>query len=77
MKQPDVSAALDRVLANLRSLDRSAKTWLDAKSETMTRLCATERGEEFTRRDVVKAHLYIGAVFVIMCVAGWLEGGAA
>lgn len=72
-----MSAALDRVQANIRSLEKKAGEWLDAKSETMTRLCATERGEQFTRRDAVKTHLYIGAVFVIMCVAQWVEGGAA
>ena len=76
MTQPDVSAALDRVLANIRSLSDKSKTWLDAKSETFTALCGTE-GEEFTRRDVLKAHLCLAGLFVIMCVASWLEGGAA
>jgi hypothetical protein len=74
MTQPDVSAALDRVLANIRSLSDKSKTWLDARSETFTALCGTE-GDAFTRRDVVRAHLYLIGVFAIMCVAGWLEGG--
>ncbi len=76
MTQPDVAAALDRVLANIRSLSDKSKQWLDTKSETFTSLCATEAGEEFTRRDAVRAHLYLIGVFIIMCVAGWLEGGA-
>ncbi|MBP3510590.1 MAG: hypothetical protein J6K19_00920 [Prevotella sp.] len=75
MTQPDAAAALDRVLANIRSLSDKSRTWLDAKSETFTALCGTE-GDTFTRRDVVRAHLYLIGVFVIMCVAGWLEGGA-
>ena len=76
MTQPNVGAALDRVLANIRSLSDKSRTWLDTKSETFTSLCATEAGEEFTRRDAVRAHLYLVGVFVIMCVAGWQEGGA-
>ena len=32
MTQPDVSAALDRVLANIRSLSDKSRTWLDAGS---------------------------------------------
>jgi hypothetical protein len=76
MTQPDVSVALDRVLANIRSLSDKSKTWLDAKSETFTALCGTE-GDTFTRRDVVRAHLYLVALFAIACVAGWLEGGAS
>ena len=75
MTQSDVSAALDRVLANIRSLSDKSRTWLDARSETFTALCGTE-GDTFTRRDVVRAHFYLMALFAIACVAGWLEGGA-
>ena len=76
MTQPNAAAALDRVLANIRSLSDKSKTWLDARNETFTALCGTE-GDTFTRRDVVRAHLYLIGVFVIMCVANWLEGGAS
>lgn len=75
MKQPDASAALDRVFANIRSLSDKSRTWLDAESETFTALCGTE-GDRFTRRDVVKAHMYMVVLVAVMCVAGWLEGGA-
>ncbi len=75
MTQSDAAAALDRVLANIRSLSDKSGKWLDAKSETFTSLCGTE-GEVFTHRDAVRAHLYLIGVFAIMCVAGWLEGGA-
>ena len=50
------------------------KVWLSAKSETFTALCGTE-GDVFTHGDVVKAQLYLLGVLVLMCVAGWLEGG--
>ncbi len=75
MTQPDVCAALSRVMANIRSLSKQTRNWLDGRSETFTALCGTE-GEDFTRRDVLKAHLCLAGLFVIMCVASWLEGGA-
>ena len=76
MTQPDVCAALSRVMANIRSLSKQTRNWLDGRSETFTALCGTE-GDTFTRRDVVRAHLYLVAMFLMMCVAGWLEGGAS
>ena len=75
MTQLDAASALDRVLANIRSLSKQTRNWLDGRSETFTALCGTE-GEEFTRRDVLKAHFCLAGLFVIMCVASWLEGGA-
>lgn len=68
MKQKDPVAALQRVINNIR-------TWADRPSETFTALCGTE-GDRFTHGDVVRAHLYLVFVFAMMCVAGWLEGGA-
>ena len=67
--QPSILFRVERIVKNL-------KAWLSAKSETFTALCGTE-GDVFTHGDVVKAHLYLLGVFVLMCVAGWLEGGAA
>ena len=67
--QPSVLSSVEGIVKNL-------KAWLSAKSETFTALCGTE-GDVFTHGDVVKAHLYLLGVFVLMCVAGWLEGGAA
>ena len=64
------------VLSQVGAAVKSLKAWLSAKSETFTALCGTE-GDVFTHGDVVKAHLYLVALFILMCVAGWLEGGAA
>ena len=50
--------------------------WLDGKSEFFTRFCSTDEGETFTRCDVLNAHLFAAFVLFVMCVAGWLEGGA-
>lgn len=67
--QPSVLSSVEGIVKNL-------KAWLSAKSETFTALCGTE-GDVFTHGDVVKAHLYLLCVLFLMCVAGWLEGGAA
>lgn len=65
--QPSVLSSVEGIVKNL-------KVWLSAKSETFTALCGTE-GDVFTHGDVVKAQLYLLGVLVLMCVAGWLEGG--
>ncbi len=65
MKQSDPVAALNRVVSNIR-------TWSSRKSETFSALA----GEPFTHGQVVKAHAYLLLVAMVMCVAGWLEGGA-
>ena len=81
MTQPNRMEALRKVLENLRTFSSrrraQANQWLDSESETFTRLCATEEGESFTRRLVVKAHAYAAGMFIMILVASWLEGGAA
>ena len=81
MTQPNRLEALRKVLENLRTFSSrrraQANKWLDSESETFTRLCATEEGESFTRRQVVKAHAYAAGMFIMILVASWLEGGAA
>ncbi len=53
----------------------SIKAWWNAKSNTFTRLCATEPGEIFTHGQVILAHLFL-LFLILMCgVAEWLEGG--
>jgi len=65
MTQSDPKAALNRVVSNI-------KDWSSRKSVTFSALA----GERFTHGQVVKAHAYLLLVMVVMCVAGWLEGGA-
>ena len=81
MTQPNRLEAVKQVLENLRtysSLYRAqANEWLDGTSKTFTQLCATDEGETFTRRQVIKAHAYMAGMFLMILVAGWLEGGAA
>ena len=82
LTQPDPAAAVQRVFdrvkfyETLRSMEQQVRAWSRRKSETFTALCGTE-GDVFTHGDVVRAHLYLVAVLLMMCVAGWLEGGAA
>ena len=64
------------VLSQVKAAVKSLECWLGQKSETFTALCGTE-GEVFTHGDVVKAHALLAGLFLILCVAGWLEGGAA
>ena len=81
LTQPNPAAAVQRVINNvkfydaLRSMEQQVRAWSRRKSETFTALCGTE-GDVFTHGDVVRAHAYMALVIVIMCVAGWLEGGA-
>ena len=66
MKQSDPVAAVQQVIDNV-------KAWSRRESRSFSALC----GERFTRGEVVLMHCYLAGVFVVMCVAGWLEGGAA
>ena len=63
------------VLSRVKAAVKSFREWADARSDSFTALCGTE-GDEFTHGDVLKAMLYLATVFAVMCVAGWLEGGA-
>ena len=54
----------------------AARAWWEGRSETFTRLCATNEGEAFTHGEVVLAHAGAVLFLVILGVAGWLEGGA-
>ena len=72
MKQQDPVAAVDRVLQNLRSYELQVRQWLNAKSETMTALCATDPGEAFTRMDVLKAHAACILVLMLIGIGGAL-----
>lgn len=65
MKQSDPVAAVQQVIDNV-------KAWSRRESRSFSALC----GERFTRGEVVLMHCYLAGVFVVMCVAGWLEGGA-
>ena len=64
------------MLSRVESTVKNWKAWWQARSETFTALCGTE-GDVFTHGDVVKAHALLVVLFLILCVAGWLEGGAA
>ena len=64
------------MLSGMEAAVKSLKQWWNARSETFTALCGTE-GDTFTHGDVVKAHALLAGLFLILCVAGWLEGGAA
>ena len=77
MKQSDPVAALQRVINNVKAYEQQARAWWDGKSETFSRLCATEEGETFTHGQVVLANLGVLLFLVVLGVAGWLEGGAA
>ena len=68
--QPSVQSQVAAAVENL-------KQWWNAKSETFTQLCATEKGETFTHGQVVLANLGVVLFLLILGVAGWLEGGAA
>jgi hypothetical protein len=48
------------------------QAWLNAKSETFTAMC----GEEFTHKEVLLANIGAVIFFIILGVAGKLEGGA-
>ena len=46
--------------------------WLREPSSVMTRLCATEDGEVFTRLEVVTAHGVVALVVLACCAAEWI-----
>ena len=64
------------VLSQLKAVVKNLKVWWHATSKTFSALCGTE-GDVFTHGDVVKAHALLAGLFLTLCVAGWLEGGAA
>lgn len=47
--------------------------WLNAKSETFSRLCQ----EDFTRKEVILAHLGAVVLVLVCMLASWIEGGAS
>lgn len=60
-------------LAQTLSRRREAlRRWWWEPSQTLTALCATDRGEVFTHRDVVIAHLVLTAVLVLIGIGGAL-----
>ena len=63
--QPSVRSKVERTVENL-------KVWWNARSESMTALCATDEGEVFTHGDVVKAHLALAAVLTLIGIGGAL-----
>ena len=63
--QPSVLSRVERTVKNCR-------VWWNARSESFTALCATEKGEVFTHGDVVKAHLALAAVLILIGIGGAL-----
>ncbi len=61
LKQPNVEAALQQVMNNVKS-------WTGTKSETFSALS----GEDVTHGDVVRAHACLLGVILVMCVPAWL-----
>ena len=61
--QPTVLSSVGRTVKNL-------KAWLSAKSPSFSALA----GEDVSRADVVKAHLYLFIVFVIGVVVSQMGG---
>lgn len=51
----------------------TVKEWLNAKSETFSRLCQ----EDFTRKEVILAHLGAVVLVLVCMLASWIEGGAS
>ena len=60
------------VLSIVESIVKNCKAWLSAKSESFSALC----GEDFTRKEVLIAHVACALLVVACGVAEWLEGGA-
>lgn len=60
------------ILSNMESVVKNCKKWLNAKSETFSVLC----GESFTHKEVVLTHVGLVVFFIILGVAGAMEGGA-
>ena len=63
--QPSVLSSVEGIVKNLES-------WWNARSETFTALCATEKGEALSHGDVVKAHLAFAAVLILIGMGGAL-----
>lgn len=60
------------ILSNVESVAKNLKAWWNARSESMTALCATDEGEVFSHGDVVKAHLWLAAVIILIGIGGAL-----
>lgn len=60
------------VLPQAEAAVKSMKAWWHARSESMTALCATEKGEVFTHGEVVKAQLWLAAVLILIGIGGAL-----
>ena len=60
------------VLSTVESAVKILKAWWDTRCASMTALCATEEGEVFTHGDVVKAYLYLAALFILIGIGGAL-----
>lgn len=60
------------VLSRVESAVKNLKVWWNARSESFTALCATEKGEVFTHGDVVKAHLALAVVLILIGIGGAL-----
>ena len=58
------------VLSNVGRTVKNLKAWLSAKSPSFSALA----GEDVSRADVVKAHLYLFIVFVIGVVVSQMGG---
>lgn len=60
------------VLSRVEGAVKNLKVWWNARSESMTALCATDEGEVFSHGDVVKAHLWLAAVIILIGIGGAL-----
>lgn len=60
------------MLSSAERTVKNLKVWWNARSESMTALCATGEGEVFTHGDVVKAHLALAAVLILIGIGGAL-----
>lgn len=60
------------MLSIFESIVKNCKAWLGGRAETFSRVL----GEDFTRMEVLKAHLLVAAVFMAAIIGQWLEGGA-
>ena len=58
------------VLSRVESAVKNLKAWWNARSESMTALCATDEGEVFSHGDVVKAHLWLAALIILIVIGG-------
>ena len=60
------------ILSNVESVVKNLKAWWNARSESMTALCATDEGEVFSHGDAVKANLALVAVLTLIGIGGAL-----